>query len=91
MENKPKHSELPYRVEGQNIVAHEANIGIARVYRNIGQPYKANAAFLVRAANSHYGLVDSIYAAMEILEMDNKNNALLDQLQAALAEAEKEA
>lgn len=39
------------------ITTHDAQIGIARMFGNIGQPTKANAEHIVRCVNSHEALV----------------------------------
>jgi len=45
-----KHTPGPWEADGQNIVTcHEADIGIAKVFSNLGQPMKANAELIAAA------------------------------------------
>lgn len=46
------HTPGPLHINGQNILTHETEIGIAKVYGNIGQPREANARLLGAAYNA---------------------------------------
>jgi hypothetical protein len=49
---RPIHTPGPLYIDGQNIIANEAEIAIAKVYGNIGQPGEANSRLLAAAYNA---------------------------------------
>lgn len=46
------HTPGPLHVDGQNILANETEVGIAKIYGNIGQPRETNARLLSAAYNA---------------------------------------
>lgn len=50
--SKLRHTDGSVRSDGLNIIAHEAEIGVAKVYGNIGQPREGDARLLTAAYNA---------------------------------------
>lgn len=103
------HTPLPWRIktpahatiEGEKI--HSYDDGWTKYYGNVanicdGKDREANAAFIVRACNSHYDLLEALERAMPYLEdaandcRDTPNEAahILDAMKRACAKAKGE-
>ena len=67
MTQERKHSPLPWKVSGQDLLCvKENNDLLAEVYSPVDQfvTPEANAAFIVLACNSHYDLVEALNNAV---------------------------
>jgi hypothetical protein len=60
------HTPLPWHADGRCIQAQDGNIGLLNLARD-DRTSEANAAFIVRAVNSHQALVDALEEATEAL------------------------
>lgn len=95
--SKSAHTPTPYRIEAErDIYGNDKDDSM--VARMNGCPqYVANAAFIVRACNSHEKLLEACKQAIMSLnsilngEEEAMNNAIIDvkDIEAAIAEAEK--
>lgn len=89
-----EHSPLPWKVDmthrGDQIFVDADGEELGYLYTNDGAdeptwlPVEANAAFIVRACNSHAALVEALTKALELLE---RNGIDRPDIRAALEEA----